>query len=168
MNGIKSKSIENIITEVSKKCFMPLTIGGGIKTIQDAQKRFELGADKITINQEALNDPGFITKLAMEFGSQAVVVSIDIRSHNNGKYVYKDWGRSLTRYKAEEWAYEAQERGAGEILLNSIERDGSSLGYDIDAITRVVDSTSIPVIACGGAGEYSDFAEAVTRARQLP
>ena len=86
----------------------------------------------------------------MEFGSQAVVVSIDIRSHNNGKYVYKDWGRSLTRYKAEEWAYEVKKE-AGEILLNSIERDGSSLGYDIDAITRVVDSTSIPVIACGGA-----------------
>ena len=157
-----TNSIENIIKSVSQKCFMPFTFGGGIKTIEDARKRFKLGADKITINSQAIKNGEFITELANEFGSQAIVVSIDAqRNDENLLKVYKDFGVEETSLKPSDWAKECQERGAGEILINSIERDGTAEGYDIELIKSVVDSTNIPVIACGGVGDYSDFGKGI-------
>tara|TARA_B100000989_G_C19471990_1_gene441146 strand:- start:55 stop:852 length:798 start_codon:yes stop_codon:yes gene_type:complete len=159
-----TNSIEDIIRSIAQKCFMPFTFGGGIKTMQDARKRFELGADKITINTQALNNSKFITELANEFGSQAIVVSIDAKKNEKNVHkVYKSFGDLETEYIPSIWAKECQERGAGEILINSIERDGTSEGYDIELIKSVVDSTTIPVIACGGVGDYSDFAKGIEK-----
>ena len=143
---------------------MPFTFGGGIKTIEDARKRFELGADKITINSQAIKNSKFITELANEFGSQAIVVSIDAqRNDENLLKVYKNFGSEETSLIPSNWARECQERGAGEIFINSIERDGTAEGYDIELIKSVVDSTNIPVIACGGVGNYSDFGKGIEK-----
>ncbi len=155
-------SIEDIIKEIASKCFMPITFGGGIRTLEDARIRFELGADKITINSQAIREPEIITSLAEEFGSQAVIVSIDALQLPNKKYaVYSNWGAENTGKNADEWAREAQERGAGEIFINSISADGTASGYDLSLIRLIVESTSIPVIACGGVGDYSDFEIAI-------
>ena len=154
-------TIEDIIFAVSKKCFMPFTFGGGIRSMEDARKRFELGADKITINKQAIEKKNFITELANEFGSQAIVVSIDAKNNNGELRVFKSYGQIETDFKPHEWAKECQEKGAGEILINSIDRDGTANGYDRDLISSVVNSTTIPVIACGGVGSYSDFSVAI-------
>lgn len=160
----RAQTINEIIKVVSAKCFMPLTFGGGIRTLDDARKRFELGADKVTINSQALREPAFISALAREFGSQAVVVSIDAKRGSEGYCVYDEWGTSNTRLTPQEWAHEAQERGAGEILVNSIDRDGKASGYDLELISSVVQETQIPVIACGGVGKYDHFGQAILEA----
>lgn len=163
----KAQNFEDIIKIVSKKCFMPLTFGGGIRTMQDARRRFELGADKITINSQAIISPSFITELANEFGSQAIIISIDAKRINrNSCEVFTSWGRKSTGMTTDKWAKEVENLGAGEILINSIDFDGKAKGYDIELICSVTDNTSIPVIACGGAGSYSDF-ERVIKATDL-
>ncbi len=165
LGGLKGEipqTIEDIIGIIAAKCFMPLTFGGGIRTLEDARRRLSLGADKVTINSQALREPEFITAAAREFGSQAVAVSIDARLKPDGGHeIYTSWGREATGKTPSEWAREAQERGAGEILINSIDRDGAATGYDMDLIRSVVDATSIPVIACGGAGSYDHFADVI-------
>jgi cyclase len=163
LRGFVPRTIDDIITIVAGKCFMPLTFGGGIRTTEDARRRFAQGADKITINSQALREPELITSLAKEFGSQAIVVSIDARAvPTQGHHmVYTAWGREATGRKAADWARETQERGAGEILINSIDRDGKATGYDLELVRSVVEVTSIPVIACGGAGNYGHFADAI-------
>lgn len=162
MHGITVRDIEDVIRIVSERCFMPLTFGGGIRTLEDARRRFAFGADKITINSQALRQPEFITAVAKEFGSQAVVVSIDARLlPEQGHLVFTSWGREPTGRKPADWAHEAQERGAGEVLINSIDRDGKATGYDLALVRSVVEATTIPVIACGGAGSYEHFAAAI-------
>ena len=165
LGGIDRSStniIRDIINLVSKKCFMPLTFGGGIKTLEDARLRLELGADKITVNSQALKNPNFITELAHEFGSQAVVVSIDAKlTFKGGHTVFSEWGEKNFKILPYLWAKEAQERGAGEIFINSIDRDGKASGYDKKLIKSIVDATEIPVIACGGVGSYDDFLIAI-------
>jgi cyclase len=162
LQGFAPKTIDDIITIVAGKCFMPLTFGGGIRTLEDARRRFALGADKITINSQALREPELIASLAKEFGSQAIVVSIDSRLvPTQGHMVFTSWGRESTGRKVADWAREAQERGAGEILINSIDKDGKATGYDLELVRAVVEVTSIPVIACGGAGSYKHFADAI-------
>jgi cyclase len=161
IQGGAPKTLEEIIQVVSEKCFMPLTFGGGIRTLEDARRRFELGADKVTINSQALREPVFITALAREFGSQAVVVSIDAWQRPEGCRVFDEWGSRDTGLTPQGWAHEAQERGAGEILINSIDRDGKANGYDLELISSVVQATQIPVIACGGAGNYDHFGQAI-------
>ena len=162
MEGATVRTIEDVIKIVAQRCFMPLTFGGGIRTLEDARRRFALGADKITVNSQALREPDFITTLAREFGSQAVVVSIDARKADGGAHeVFTAWGREATGRRPADWAREAQDRGAGEILINSIDRDGKATGYDLELIRAVVEATAIPVIACGGAGSYEHFAAAV-------
>ena len=154
---------ETIITNVSKNCFMPLTFGGRIRTIEDARLRFELGADKITINSQCIKDPSFINQLALTFGSQAIVVSIDAkRISANGYRVFTDWGKKDTGLSPIQWAREVSERGAGEILINSIDNDGKASGYDLQLIKDVVQSTNIPIIACGGVGKYQHFVDAIS------
>ena len=153
------QSILDIVRLISKKTFMPLAFGGKIRTLEDVRQRLALGADKVTINTKALDEPDFITTAAKEFGSQAIIVSIDAIKHDDGNHeVYGRYGKEPTGMKPGEWAKEAEERGAGEIFLNSIDRDGSAQGYDLQLIRDVVSTTTIPVIACGGVGKYSDFA----------
>lgn len=164
IQGGAPQTIDEIIQVVSAKCFMPLTFGGGIRTLEDARRRFELGADKVTINSQALREPAFITALAREFGSQAVVVSIDAKQGLEGFRVFDEWGSRDTGLTPQGWARKAQERGAGEILINSIDRDGQANGYDLELIRSVVQATRIPVIACGGVGNYDHFGQAIVEA----
>jgi len=154
----------DIISLVAKKCFMPLTFGGKIRTLEDIRQRMALGADKVTINTKALEYPSFISEAAKHFGSQAIIVSIDALRHDDGSLeVFKSLGKIPTGRKPEEWAREAAERGAGEIFINSIDRDGMAEGYDIEYIQKVVESTNIPVIACGGAGHNKHFVESLLK-----
>lgn len=151
-----------ILEEVSKTCFMPLTWGGRIRTIEDMQIRFKYGADKITINTAAVKTPALITEAAQKFGNQAIVVSIDAFRHPDGRYeVFIDGGKSPTGLAPDAWAKTAESYGAGEILLQSIDRDGKGQGYDLDLIRNVSSSTTIPVIACSGVGKFEHYAEGI-------
>lgn len=149
-----------VIRHVSEKCMIPLTVGGHIRTISDIRIRLQNGADKVSINTQALENPGFITEAAKAFGSQAIVVCIDARRNPDGTYdVCSGFGKKSTGRDPVAWAKEAEERGAGEILLQSIDRDGMSQGYDLDLIAAVSEAVSIPVIALGGVGTFDHFAE---------
>ncbi len=151
-----------ILDKVSKTCFMPLTWGGRITTVEEMNHRFSRGADKITINSEAVRRPELITEGARVFGNQAIVVSIDVlRGEGGAAEVFIDGGRTPTGLKPAEWARRAEERGAGEILLQSIDRDGTGTGYDLDLIRDVASATSIPVIACSGVGMYEQYAKGI-------
>lgn len=155
--------IFEIIEDVSKIAFMPITVGGKIRALSDIEKRLSVGADKISINTKALEDEGFIEIAAKEFGSQCIVVSIDVKV-DNGKYVVmSNGGSKLAPYHPVEWAKIAESQGAGEILLNSIDRDGMRVGYDIELLKMVTDAVKIPVIGCGGVGEWKHFAEALDK-----
>ena len=161
----KVKNFNNlldIIEAVSRTCFMPLACGGKIRTLHDMRQRFLRGADKITINSEAWRNPNIISEASKVFGSQAIVVSIDVKRNDDGKYlVYVDGGRTLTNKTPEEWAHQAEDLGAGEILLQSIDKDGTGDGYDIDLISKVVASTKIPVIALAGVGQFEDYEKGI-------
>jgi len=154
-----------IIAEISSECFMPLTIGGGIKTIEHARGLLANGADKVALNSEAVRSPEFITALATEFGAQCVMVSIDFKKdHNGNKSVYTHAGSRATELDPVQWAVQAEKRGAGEILLTSIDLDGTMKGYDVEVIERVCRAVSIPVIASGGAGNYAHMAQVLEQA----
>jgi cyclase len=151
-----------ILSEVSKTCFMPLTWGGRIRTLDDMRLRFSRGADKVAINSAALASPDFITKGAQVFGSQAIVISMDVLRHPDGRYeVFADGGRQATGLSPMTWAKEVESRGAGEILLQSIDRDGIGQGYDVELIGQVAGACTIPVIACSGVGRFEHYAEGV-------
>lgn len=154
-------SIFEIIEDVSKVAFMPITVGGRIRTLQDIEKRLSLGADKIAINTMAIEDPQFVETAAREFGSQCVVVSIDVKRQEESLCVMSHGGKQATSYVPEVWAKTIEHLGAGEILLNSIDRDGMKNGYDLDLLNKVTRAVKIPVIACGGVGEWTHFAEAL-------
>jgi imidazoleglycerol phosphate synthase cyclase subunit len=151
----------DVLREIAKVCFAPLTFGGRIRTLEDIEERLAAGADKISLNTAALADPSFLELAARRFGSQCIVASIDVRRHGNRLEVFSDSGRSATGRDPGEWAKEAESRGAGEILLNSIDRDGSAQGYDLDLIRRVTSRVGIPVVACGGVGIYDHFPSAI-------
>ncbi len=151
-----------ILDAVSRTCFMPLTWGGCIRSLGDMAARFSRGADKIAVNSEAFRNPALITAAAKTYGSQAVVASIDVLRHPDGRAeVVIDGGRTPTGRGPREWAQEAADRGAGEILLQSVDRDGTGQGYDLDLIREVAAATRIPVIALGGIGRYEQYAEGV-------
>jgi cyclase len=150
-------TIENIASE----CFMPVAYGGGISSIDQIRKILETGVEKVVINTAALRDPGLVREAVREFGSQAIVVSIDVKRKLLGRYeVYGDGGSRTTGHEPSSYARQMQALGAGEILLTAIDRDGTMKGYDIDLISRVASTVNIPVIACGGAGTTADFAAA--------
>lgn len=153
----------DVVARTAEQVFIPLTVGGGIRSIEDFRKILSAGADKIAVNSGALKRPELINEAAERFGNQCVVVAIDAkRRDNSGFDVYLNGGRVNTGKDAVEWAVEAEKRGAGEILLTSMDCDGTKAGYDI-ALTRAVsDAVSIPVIASGGAGAMEHFAEALT------
>lgn len=151
-----------IIQECAKICFVPLSAGGGVRTEDDMRTLFRSGADKVVINTEALNSPQLITSAAETFGSQAIVVSMDVRRNETGAYeVYSDYGTKARGIDPVSWAKEVERRGAGELFITSIERDGSLSGYDLDLIRQVTDAVSIPVIASGGVGTWSHLVEGV-------
>ena len=143
----------------ARSLFVPFTVGGGIRQLDDAAAVFDAGADKIAINSAAVRDSTLIGKIAGRFGSQAVVVAIDARKTDAGFEVYVSGGRVPTGRDAIEWAREAAARGAGEILLTSMDRDGTQSGFDCELVRAVAGAVSIPVIASGGAGSARDFIE---------
>jgi imidazole glycerol-phosphate synthase subunit HisF len=152
----------SILDAVAESCFMPLTWGGRIATLEDMRERFNRGADKISINTAAIENPRIIGEAAKTFGSQAIVVSIDVFRHDGvALEVLGEGGRKATGRNPKDWAREVEDRGAGEILLQSIDRDGTGAGYDLDLIHIVASATSIPVIACGGVGRYEDYARGI-------
>lgn len=150
------------ISDIASECFMPLAYGGGIRTIKQAEDIFNRGVEKVIINSCAVKNPSFIHELADQFGSQSIVVSIDVKKNFLVNYqTYICSGTTKTRWDPVAWAQEAERLGAGEIFLNSIDRDGTMKGYDIPLIKSVTVAVSIPVIACGGAGTVEDFGKAV-------
>lgn len=149
----------NTIATVAAEIFLPLAVGGGIRTEEDAAAAIEAGADKVSLNTAALSDPDLIARLAKRYGSQAVIVAIDAKRHDDRFAVFARSGQSGTTRDAVEWAREATDRGAGEILLTSIDRDGTKAGFDCEMTAAVSDAVNIPVIASGGAGTFEHFAE---------
>ncbi len=150
-----------VVEQISKNSFVPLTVGGGVKTVDDFYTLLRAGADKISINSAALNDPEIITTAAKLFGSQCVVVSIDAKRMDNGTYhVYDNFGLKQLNRTPFQWARTAQEYGAGEILIQSINRDGMLEGYDNELISKVSKTVDIPVLACSGAGNWDHFVQA--------
>ncbi len=151
----------DILKRVSKKCFMPLTWGGGIRDIHHASLIFKNGADKVVINSQAFRAPSLIEEFANRFGSQAVVVGIDFKGDGGEYEVCVDGGRKSTGTCPIDWAKDAEARGAGEILLQSINRDGTGVGYDLKLIEAVAKHLTVPVIALGGVGTFEHYAKAV-------
>ncbi|MBP0001028.1 MAG: imidazole glycerol phosphate synthase subunit HisF [Cyanobacteria bacterium SID2] len=146
------------VDEIADECFMPLTVGGGVRSVADVRRLLEVGADKVAINTAAVENPELIRLAAQQFGSQCVVVSIDAKQQSNGTYEVLAWaGTQPTGKDPVMWAKEVESLGAGEILLTSIDRDGTMSGYDLDLTQQVTGAVSIPVIASGGAGSYEDM-----------
>ena len=153
------------IRAVAAELFIPLTVGGGIRAEADAAAAIEAGADKISLNTAALRTPELLTRVARRYGSQAVVVAIDAKREGNGYAVYARSGQAVTSRDAVEWAHEAADRGAGEVLLTSIDRDGTRSGFDCEMTAAVSRAVQIPVIASGGAGSFDHFVEVFTAGR---
>lgn len=150
-----------LATRVAEAVFVPFTIGGGIRTVADARAVLNAGADKVAVNSAAVRNPELLTELATEFGSQCVVLAIDARREGERYEVYVKGGREPTGREAVEWAVEGVRRGAGEILLTSMDRDGTKDGYELELTRSVADAVPVPVIASGGAGELGHLVAAV-------
>jgi len=155
----------DIIKKVSKVTFMPITVGGKIKSIADAEKRLSVGADKICVNSAAVENPKFINTLAKEFGSQCIVVSIDVKIIDEKYKIFSHGGTKISDYELENYLDLLESNGAGEILINSIDRDGSGLGYDINLLNIVSNKCTIPVIALGGVSKWEHFYEALSKTK---
>lgn len=162
----KRRALEKTLRAVSAELFIPLTVGGGIRSEADARAALDAGADKVALNTAALEDPTLFTRLAARYGSQAVIAAIDAKRRADGRYdVYARSGRTGTGREAVEWGQEAADRGAGEILLTSIDRDGTRSGFDCELTAAVASAVTIPVIASGGAGTFEHFHEVFTAGR---
>ncbi|HWX74571.1 MAG TPA: imidazole glycerol phosphate synthase subunit HisF [Solirubrobacteraceae bacterium] len=154
-------TIARLARETADEVFIPFTIGGGIRSAEDAQVVLDAGADKISVNSAALARPALLDELARVFGSQCVVLAIDAKAAGDGWEAYVAGGRTATGRDAVEWAREAVERGAGEILLTSMDRDGTNNGYDLELTSAVSSAVGVPVIASGGAGELEHLSRAL-------
>jgi cyclase len=161
----RRRALADTIRAVARELFIPLAVGGGIRTEADAVAAVEAGADKVSLNTAALSNPSLITTLAERYGSQAVLVAIDAKWDGDRCAVYARSGQMPANREAVEWAREAENRGAGEILLTSIDRDGTKIGFDCKLTAAVSGAVSIPVIASGGAGTLGHFTEVFTRGR---
>lgn len=156
----------DVIQRVAECCFMPLTVGGGIRTLQDMQTMLKAGADKVSINSSAIATPDLIRAGAEKFGSQCIVVSIDAKRTGPGRWeVFSHGGRKSTGWDAIEWARRAVSLGAGEIVLNSIDADGTKAGFDLEITRRVSESVGVPVVASGGAGSREHMASVLLTGR---
>ena len=156
----------SVVERTAEQCFMPLTVGGGIRTVEDFRTMLRAGADKVSVNTSALQRPELISKAAEAFGSQCVVVAVDAKRDGPGKWrVYTHGGRKPTDRDVIEWIVEAAKRGAGEILLTSMDADGTCGGYDLELTRAVSEAVGIPVIASGGAGELQHLADVLRDGR---
>lgn len=155
-------SLLHIIEKTAKETFIPLIVGGGLRTIEDIKTVLRAGADKVSLNTAVINNPNLIRKSSRRFGSSTILVSIEAIKQSDGKYMaFTDNGREHTGKDVFEWAIEVEKLGAGEIMLTSVDREGTGLGYDIELTKKVAESVSIPVIACGGAGKLEHIREVV-------
>src|SRR5262252_8101837 len=161
----RRRALADTIRAVARELFIPLAVGGGIRTEADAAAAVDAGADKVSLNTAALSNPALITTLARRYGSQAVIVAIDAKRRGNGFAVYVRSGTADAARDAVEWAREAESRGAGEILLTSMDRDGTRSGFDCEMTAAVANAVNIPVIASGGAGGLEHFSDVFTRGR---
>lgn len=151
-----------VVDELARRCFVPLACGGGVRSVDDVRALLRAGADKVVLNTGALDRPALITEAAEAFGSQCVVLSIDARRREDGTYEpFAEFGSRSTGLDVAEWAARGEELGAGEILITSVERDGSLEGYDDELVRAVVDAVGIPILAAGGAGAWQHFCEAL-------
>ena len=156
----------SVVERTAEQCFMPLTVGGGIRAVEDFRTMLRAGADKVSVNTSALQRPELISEAAEAFGSQCVVVAVDAKRDGPGKWrVYTHGGRKPTERDAIEWIVEAAKRGAGEILLTSMDADGTCGGYDLQLTRAVSEAVGIPVIASGGAGELQHLADVLNEGR---
>jgi cyclase len=152
--------ILDVVKKVAQVCFIPFTVGGGIKEIQDFSNLLKCGADKVSVNSAAIKNPKLISEAASKFGSQCVVVAIDAKKNESGNYeIFTHGGKKPTGIDAIEWAKEVTNLGAGEILLTSMDKDGTKSGYDLELIKKITSQISIPVIASGGVGNLEHLAE---------
>lgn len=161
------ETVVDMVREVAKQVFIPFTVGGGIRTVDDFKRILREGADKVSVNSAAINNPQLVADAAAKFGSQCVVVAIDAkkRADGSGWNIYKNGGRIDMEIDAVAWAKKVEELGAGEILLTSMDCDGTRAGYDIELTRAIAESVSIPVIASGGAGRLEHFYDALTRGK---
>lgn len=156
-------TIVEVVAKTAEKCFMPLTVGGGVRTVEDIRALLIAGADKVSINTAAIKNPKLINDAARKFGSQCIVVAIDAKRVNKSYKIFTHGGRKETGISAIEWAKNAEASGAGEILLTSMDRDGTKMGFDLELTRSVSDAVSIPLIASGGVGTLDHLAEGVTK-----
>ncbi|MCL0052079.1 imidazole glycerol phosphate synthase subunit HisF [Peptococcaceae bacterium] len=156
----------NVVRNVAEKVFIPFTVGGGIRTVEDMRRMLKAGADKVAINTAAIKNPELIKEGAVKFGSQCIVVAIDAKQVGDNRWeIYTHGGRNPTGIDAVEWARKVEELGAGEILLTSMDRDGTKKGFDIELTRTIAESVRIPVIASGGVGTLDHIAEGLTEGK---
>ena len=157
----KRDIIYDVVEKTSKKCFVPLTVGGGVKNIEDIHKLLNCGADKVSINTAAVENPKIIIDSSKKFGSQCIVVAIDVKKNANKWKVFTHGGRNNSGIDALEYAKQMEKNGAGELLVTSMDRDGTQVGYDIDLISEISSMVNIPVIASGGVGNLDHLADGI-------
>ncbi|KAF0151468.1 MAG: imidazoleglycerol phosphate synthase cyclase subunit [Ignavibacteria bacterium] len=160
----KRKTLIEIVKEVGKAIRIPFTVGGGISALADIEAQLKAGADKVSLNSSIVKNPQLINEASKQFGAQAIVAAVDVKTVNGKKRVFVKGGKEVTDLDGIEWCKRVCEHGAGEILLTSMDRDGTRSGYDVKFLKQVVDAVTIPVIASGGAGKVEDFLEAFEKA----
>ena len=158
-------TILSVVEKVADEVFIPLTVGGGVNKFNDVRDLLNVGADKVTINTAAVANPNIIDEVTDKIGRQCIVIAVDIKKINNDYFVFTHGGRQQTKIKAFDWCVECQKRGAGEILLTSMDKDGTKDGFDIDILSKISKNINIPVIASGGAGNLEHLYEAIEKGK---
>jgi len=159
-------SLHDMISNAARKSFIPLTVGGGIRSLQDIREVLRAGADKVCINTAAIRNPEFVKEAVLKFGSSTIVVAIEAIKQADGKYLaFIDNGREYTGVEVESWAKKVQELGVGELVITSVDREGTGLGYDVELVKRISEIAAIPVIAHGGAGKRKHFLDVIQKGR---
>ena len=156
-------NILSVVERVADEVFIPLTVGGGVKEFEDVRNLLSVGADKVTINTAAVNDPNLINNVTDKIGRQCIVIAVDVKKIDNDYVVFTHGGRTQTDLKAFEWCLDCQQRGAGEILLTSMDKDGTKDGFDIEILSKISNNVNIPVIASGGAGNLDHLYQAIVK-----
>jgi cyclase len=159
------ETIYDVVKKTSKKCFVPLTVGGGVRSIEDINKLLNCGADKVSINTAAVKNPDVIIESSKKFGSQCIVVAIDAKKNNEKWEVFTHGGRNKTGIDALDFAKKMEDCGAGELLVTSMDRDGTQVGYDIDLISKISTTVNIPIIASGGVGNLDHLVDGIEKGK---
>jgi len=156
-------NILSVVERVADEVFIPLTVGGGVKKFDDVRNLLSVGADKVTINTAAVNDPNIINNVTDKIGRQCIVIAVDVKKIDNDYIVFTHGGRTQTDLKAFDWCIDCQQRGAGEILLTSMDKDGTKDGFDLEILSKISNNINIPVIASGGAGNLDHLYQAIVK-----